>query len=183
MDLDPRPTPKLFNQKDIIDQLMIAEGASIADLGCGTGFLTFEAAKRTGDDGKVFAVDVQPSIISVIQSGIKTYGLRNIKPILADLEVPGSTKIKSDLIDHVFLATILYQVKNHKNVISEAMRILVKDGKLLIFDWKKKNVPFGPSIKMRIAKDEAKKLVEIEGFKYIKDINAGDYHYGMVFEK
>jgi ubiquinone/menaquinone biosynthesis C-methylase UbiE len=154
-----------------------------ADLGCGTGFLTFEAAKKVGIDGIVYAVDIQPGIISVIESGKKLYGLSNIETIQANLEIPGSTKLEDDSIDYVFVATILYQVNEKNKIIDEAKRIVKPDGHILIFDWRKQNVSFGPTFNKRFGLQNAKELGVKTKLKYVKEIDAGDFHYGLLYQK
>src|SRR6266852_5312368 len=39
----------------LLDALKLKEGAAIADIGAGSGYLTFRIAKRVGSKGKVFA--------------------------------------------------------------------------------------------------------------------------------
>lgn len=183
MEFDDQLKPKVFNPRDVIKQLDLEQGMMVADLGCGTGFLTFEAAKSVGIDGLVYAVDIQQGVISVIESGKKLYGIRNIETIIADLEVLNSTGIEDETMDYVFLATILYQVKKRESVVAEAKRILKPDGKILLFDWRKQNISFGPIFKMRFGKEDAKKLIAKTGLGLVREVNAGDFHYGLILQK
>ncbi len=183
MGFDNQLKQKVFNPKEVIKQLNLEQAMIVADLGCGTGFLAFEAAKQVGIDGIVYAVDIQDHIISVIESGKKLYGLRNIRTIKANLEIPGNTGIEDESADFVFLATILYQVEKKENVVVEAKRIVKPEGKILIFDWRKQDVSFGPEIQRRIGQDDAKKLAAKAKLKYVGEIDAGNFHYGLIFQK
>src|SRR5690349_6121216 len=44
----------------VMDTLGIAPGKNVADIGAGSGWLSVRAARRVGDSGKVFAVDINP---------------------------------------------------------------------------------------------------------------------------
>src|SRR5207249_104432 len=66
----------------VMDILGIASGKNVADIGAGSGWFTVRAAKRVGDRGTVYAVDINPEAIRYIDSRIRNENLRNVKPIL-----------------------------------------------------------------------------------------------------
>src|SRR2546422_2910152 len=43
-----------------INVLKIAKGASVADIGAGSGYMTMKLSARVGPEGKVYANDIQP---------------------------------------------------------------------------------------------------------------------------
>lgn len=179
----PTPAPKFINPQQVLSQLDIKEGNIMADLGCGSGYITFEAAKIVGEEGKVYAVDIQKTVLSGIQSKIKLYGTRNIEAVWADLEVLGSTKIKDDSVDVSLLFAVLYQAKEHAKIIAEAKRITKQGGKILIADWTEANVPLGPEVKLRVSKDKIQEKAEAQGLKLSREVEIDEYHYGLLFVK
>lgn len=172
-----------FNPRDALIQAGISQGMVVAELGCGPGHFVFEAAKLIGDEGIVFAIDVQKPVLNVIKSKMNFLGLHNVKPIWADLEVLGSTKIKDSSVDLAILTHTLYQAKNHKAMLKEAYRMLKEKGKLLIIEWKKTQTPIGPPVEMRIDKEKLISWLEELNFKITKDIKTDNYHYGLLAEK
>lgn len=44
----------------VMNILGIASGKTVADIGAGSGWFTIQAAKRAGDSGVVYAVDINP---------------------------------------------------------------------------------------------------------------------------
>ncbi len=176
-------TPQFLNPKKILQQLGIEQNMTVADLGCGSGYLTFEAAKLVGMSGKVYAVDVQKSVLSGIKSDISLFGARNVIPVWANLEILGSTHLEDNSVDVALLAVILYQSKQHEKILEEARRVLKPEGKLLIVDWKREGIPLGPELKYRISYDVIKQKAENTGFKFVQDIKTDPYHYGILFRK
>ena len=71
-----------------MDILGIAPGKTVADIGAGSGWFTVRAAKRVGDTGTVYAVDINPEAIRYINSRIHKENLRNVKPILGKPDNP-----------------------------------------------------------------------------------------------
>jgi SAM-dependent methyltransferase len=72
----------------VMDILAIAPGKTVADIGAGSGWFTVRAAKRVGDAGTVYAVDINPKAIRYIESRIRKENLHNVKPILGKPDDP-----------------------------------------------------------------------------------------------
>ena len=72
----------------VMDILRIVPGKTVADIGAGSGWFTVRAAKRVGDSGTVYAVDINPDAIRYIESRIRKENLRNVKPILGKPDNP-----------------------------------------------------------------------------------------------
>ena len=84
--------------------------------------------------------------------------------------------------DMVFIANLMFQAPNKKELITEAWRILKNGGELAIVEWKP-YTELGPRKENRLSEEELKQLVAPEGFAELKSINAGSHHYGLVFIK
>src|SRR6202162_1863667 len=65
----------------VMDILGIVPGKSVADIGAGSGWFTVRAAKRGGDAGPVYAVDINPEAILYIETRIQKESVRNVKTI------------------------------------------------------------------------------------------------------
>lgn len=172
-----------IDPQKILNFLDLKEGMKVADFGCGAGFFTVLMAKSVGAEGEVFAVDVQKSSLESVSLKAKTEGVVNIKNIWADLEVLGATKITADSIDAVLLSNILFQSNKKEDILKEARRILISGGKLVVIDWKLEDSEIGPKNGYRVNKDNLIEITEGLGLKLVKEFNAGDYHYGLIFTK
>lgn len=172
-----------LNPEVIFSQLNVKKGITIADLGCGSGFMAIKAARAVGDDGEVYAVDVQKNVISEINSKIKLFNLRNIKPIWANLEKVGSLQIPDNSVDISLLIQIFHQSKKRKEIFKEAKRITKNGGKILIIEWEKREGVFGAPKGLSLDKEVLKKEAKSAGFKYLKDIKTDKLHYGFLVEK
>ena len=49
-----------------LNVLKIPKGASVADIGAGSGYITVRLAARVGPTGRVFANDVQPQMLNML---------------------------------------------------------------------------------------------------------------------
>ena len=72
----------------VMDILGISSGKTVADIGAGSGWFSVRAAKRVGDAGTVYAVDINPDAIRYIESRIRKENLHNVKPVLGKPDDP-----------------------------------------------------------------------------------------------
>lgn len=184
------PTLKVPNGKELIDARFllekagIAENMKIADLGCGqSGYFALQAGKLIGQNGTIYAVDILKAALRSVESSAKLFGINNLKTIWADLETLGSTKIQKATIDLAMLNNILFQTQKPEITMQETARILKENGKLLVVDWRKIAVPFGPPVQDRIDPTEIKQMAKKAGLTFKMEFDAGPYHYALIFKK
>ncbi|MFZ2970699.1 MAG: class I SAM-dependent methyltransferase [Minisyncoccia bacterium] len=170
-----------MNPDTIVDNLNIKSDSVVADFGCGAGYFSIPLAKKVSNGGKVYAIDVLKDPLEAVLSKAKLYGLRNIEIIRANVETVGGTKLNDRSVDVVILANILFQCNDYNSVLSEAKRVLKDSGEIVIIDWIPEKIKMGPKFEHCLSKNDVKKLAIRNAFKFVREINAGDRHYGMVF--
>ena len=99
------------------------------------------------------------------------------------MEVFGATKIESSSLDVVLLINVLYESKKRANILREAIRLLKKNGRLVVVDWKNVATPFGPPAEDRVKIELLEAAGSKLGLVVEEEFVAGPYHYGMVFIK
>jgi SAM-dependent methyltransferase len=72
----------------VMDILGITSGKAVADIGAGSGWFTVRAARRVGDAGTVYAVDINPEAIRYIDARVGKENQHNVKPILGKPDDP-----------------------------------------------------------------------------------------------
>lgn len=169
--------------KHNIEQMNLDPGMSVADLGSGSGHYTLLAAHVVGEQGKVYSVDIQKDLLKRILSHAQKDHLHNIEIIHGDLEKIGGTRLKDESIHFAIASNILFQLTDKVTFIKEAKRILRSDGHLLVLDWTDSFNGMGPQKESVITEQNAKELIEKEGFAFERKIRAGEHHYGMIFKK
>ena len=167
----------------IVSALGIAPGQHVADLGCGTGYFTIEMAKAVGKDGVVSAVDVMQEPLQSVQSRAEAMGLGNIQAIRADLEVLGGTKIPDNSQDLALLANTMFQSQKKEAMLAEGVRMLKPGGRLVVIEWKKGAVGFGPPDALRTSEDAMRTLATAAGVRFERSLDAGTFYFGQVYLK
>lgn len=91
----------------VMDILGIAAGKSVADIGAGSGWFTVRAARRVGDSGLVYAVDINPEAIRYVENRAQKENLHNVKTVLGKADDPALPK---DSVDAVLLLKTYHEV-------------------------------------------------------------------------
>jgi ubiquinone/menaquinone biosynthesis C-methylase UbiE len=149
----------------VMDILGIGPGKNVADIGAGSGWFTVRAAKRVGDAGKVYAVDINPEAIKFIDDRIKKENLSNVQPILSSADSP---KLPGP-VDVVFLLKTYHEIAEPIAVLRNLRPFLAKDAKLGIIDRNGNGEDHGIDQKViiREAKEAGYRL--LEHYDFVKD--------------
>jgi SAM-dependent methyltransferase len=78
---------------------------------------------------------------------------------------------------------VLFQNKDKNQLMEEAGRILRKGGKVLVIEWNCENFSIGPEKNLRIYKESVIELAKKNGLNFLREIKAGNFHYGIILEK
>lgn len=165
-----------------IRELMIGEDMSVVDIGSGSGAYAFAAA-AAAPGGRVYAVDVQKNMLLKLKGEAARKHLRNIEILWADAEAPRGTRFADGIMQRAILSNTLFQIEHKEGLAKEVARILRKGGRLMVVDWTDSFGGLGPHPDHVITSTQAKGLFERFGFKVLKEFNAGDHHYGIIFER
>lgn len=169
------------------EQLLIDVGIvqemKVADLGCGSGYMTLPAARLVGPKGVVYAVDVQEAVLDQIASEVRLSGLTNIQVVRSNLEKVGATDISPDSIDLTLLVNVLFLSQRQNQILEEAKRLTKPGGRMVVVDWKKAGTPFGPPPDQRVDFKALDEMAKYLGLVKVDQFEAGRYHYGVIYKK
>ena len=73
----------------------LREGDQVADLGAGSGFFLKVLSEAVGPSGKVYACEIQKSLVEKLAETARVQGLFNIVPLWCDLEESRGKKIEA----------------------------------------------------------------------------------------
>lgn len=91
----------------VMDILGITTGKTVADIGAGSGWFTVRAARRVGDGGTVYAVDINPESIRYVEDRAQKEKLHNVKTILGKTDDP---LLPAGAVDAVLLLKTYHEV-------------------------------------------------------------------------
>ena len=160
---------------EVVDTLALKPGEVIADVGAGTGYFSIPMARAILPGGRVYAVDVQQEMLSLLKKKLGQHFLTNLELVHADAI---TTKLPGASIDLVFMANVWHEFDARNAVLRESIRILKPSGRIAILDWRPDVEPeYGPPLEHRLSASEAKAELTIEGFSQIGQRQIGRYSW------
>jgi len=173
-----------LNPEQILKQIGIPVGQRVADFGCGGGYFVLPASKLVGDEGRVFGVDILKTALSSLGSKIRLYGLSNIQLVWANVEKYGVSRgIHDKTVDTVLMVQLLSASTKRNDIFKEADRVIKHDGRLIVIDWKSDKLSFSPNKDLHVSIEEVKELAKAHYYKSDREIDVGQHHFCLVFQK
>jgi len=170
-----------FNPPSILTTLgFTRETKNVAEFGCGYGTFTIPAARKI--QGWVYAIDVDPEMISITRREAIKRGLNNVEASQRDFMGEGSG-LEDESVDYAMLFNILH-LENPVALLREANRILKENGKVGIIHWNyDSKTPRGPSLDIRPKPEDCIQWAQEAGFSQPQRYDLKPYHYGIVLKK
>ena len=163
---------------EVLTALAIEPGEVIADIGAGSGYFTFRLAHRVGDKGRVYAVDISPDMIRHLNRRIRELKAMNVTAILADADDP---LLADASIDRFFFSDSWHHIENQSKYLSLIKKMLKPGGEIIMIDFHKKELPVGPPMQMKIAREDLIRQMESNGFRLTKEHTFLPYQYFLEF--
>jgi arsenite methyltransferase len=163
---------------EVVTALGLKPGEVIADIGAGSGYFTFHLAHHVGDTGKIYAVDVSPDMILHINRRIRELKVNNVVSILAD---PDDPLLSEASVNRFFFSNSWHHIDNPTKYLALVKKMLKPPGEIVMIDFHKKDLPVGPPMQMKIAREDLIKQMENNGFQLTKEHTFLPYQYFLVF--
>ena len=106
-------------------------GETVLDLGCGAGIDSILAARQTGPNGRVLALDFLPEMLARTAAAAAEAGLDNVEPLESDME---AIALPDASVDHVISNGVINLAPRKARVLAECARVLRPGGRLTVSD-------------------------------------------------
>ena len=165
---------------EAINIIGVKKGSTVADIGAGSGYMTVKLAKRVSATGTVYAVDIQPRMIALLDERVKKAKLANVKAVLGAIDDP---KLPAESIDMALLVDVYHEFSQPQAMLRRLHDALKTGGRLILLEYRKEDpsIPIRPEHKMSVA--EAKQEVEAEGFKLARVDDGLPRQHVLIFNK
>ena len=94
---------------EMLAAMRLKNGDIVADIGAGSGFHTRRMASLVAPRGQVFAVDIQPEMLEILEGRVEDEGLTGIVPVLGEFDDP---KLPDNQIDWILLVDVYHEFEN-----------------------------------------------------------------------
>jgi SAM-dependent methyltransferase len=163
-----------------LDALDLTTGATVADIGAGSGYMTVRMAQRVGPTGRVYAEDIQPQMIALLNQRLSRDKISNVVAVLGSIDDP---KLPAGTVDLALLVDVYHEFSEPVKMLAGLRAALKSGGRLVLLEYRKEDptVPIRLEHKMTVA--EAKLEVEAAGFTLAKVDERLPRQHILIFQK
>jgi len=177
---------KSLPAKKILTACGLEENRVFLDVGCGNGYFSLPAAEIVGPGGKVYAFDISSQMLEDLQERAEARKLDNIKLFQVKETGVCEDDIKEELAgsgDMMLMANLLHEITSLPEFLECYLRLLKDRSRLIVIDWRKKEMEAGPDYEHRLDVDRVQNLLreaELE-LEYSRILN--EKYYLIVADK
>lgn len=184
---DPERWAKLFEdpgrdewQKPsvVVDRMELDADAVVADIGSATGYFPVRLA-RAVTNGRVWGVDIEPSMVRHLNERARREGLDHLFSILGTAADP----LLPERVDAVLMVNTYHHVQERPAYFRRLRRDLTGEGRVVIVDFKQGDLPVGPPDAMKIPPDQVIEELAEAGYSVAEDDRSSlPYQFILIFE-
>jgi len=164
----------------MVELLELKPGEAVADIGAGTGYLSWRMARKVGEKGKVFAVEIQQEMLDLLGGKMKERGVANVVPVLGTISDP---KLPENSVDLAIMVDVYHEFSHPKEMMEGIVRALKPGGRVAFVEFRAEDpaVPIKHVHKMSEA--QVKKEAEAAGLKWEKTIGELPWQHLIIARK
>jgi ubiquinone/menaquinone biosynthesis C-methylase UbiE len=145
--------------------LQIPPGATVADIGAGSGYITLLLSAAVGPTGRVFANDLQPQMIEILRRRLATRNISNVTLVQGSADDPN---LPPAAIDVALMVDVYHELSRPQAMLQKLRAALKPAGRLALLEYRKEDPAIPIKFEHKMSIQEAKAELEAEGFKLAK---------------
>jgi predicted methyltransferase len=145
--------------EEVIALLDCPDGGTVVDLGAGTGYFLADLSKAAGPNGRVLALDPEPSMVSRMADRVEREGLQNVRPELIPFDDP---TLSPGSVDRILVVNTWHHIEAREAYATKLAESLRPGGVVLIVDFTMES-PIGPPPGKRLTIDTVRAELEAGG--------------------
>jgi ubiquinone/menaquinone biosynthesis C-methylase UbiE len=146
-----------------LDLIGIEKGLVVADVGAGTGYMTVRLARRVGPTGKVYATDLQPRLLAILNARARYLKLSNIELVQGAID---DAKLPAGAIDLALLVDVYHEFWRPQEMLQSIKRALKPGGRLVLLEYRKEDNTLPIMYDHTMSATEVRTEVGAEGFVF-----------------
>jgi ubiquinone/menaquinone biosynthesis C-methylase UbiE len=163
----------------LLKNLQVQKGMMIADIGAGSGYHSSLLSKLVGN-GKVYAVDVEPEMISFLKERIQVEKTKNIIPVLSTEK---SVDLPANSIDLMLLVDVYHEFSFPYEMCLSMLAALKPGGKLVLVEFRAEDAMVPIKSIHKMSAQQAVLEFTSAGFIFEKNIGNLPWQHCMFFRK
>ena len=165
----------------LVEALALQAGEIVGDIGAGSGYFSWRMARKVGETGKVYAVEIQQEMLDILMRNMQRRRVGAIvQPVLGTVQDP---RLPEAALDTILLVDVYHEFDFPYEMTRAMIKALKPGGRLVLVEYRGEdpNVPIKPLHKMTVA--QVRKEMSVHPVAHEQTIATLPRQHIIVFRK
>lgn len=168
------------NPRLLLESLKIRPGDRIADIGAGSGYFTFRLSKLVGEEGKIYAVDIQAEMLTLIRNKAKELGVDNIELVQG---TPLSPKLPEASVDLILMVDVYHEFSHPWEMTVEMLNALKPGGRIVFVEYRLEDPTVPIKLVHKMSEKQVRKEMAVHDCEWVETIDVLPRQHIVIFRK
>jgi ubiquinone/menaquinone biosynthesis C-methylase UbiE len=146
----------------------------VCEIGTGTGYFALRLATLAA---WVYAIDVEPQLLSLLRDRAASAGVQNLTPVLG---LPLDPLIPPAACDLILTVNTFHHVPEKATYLCRLQKALRPGGRVAIIDFHKRELPVGPPVDHKFSREECLEQIGAAGLRVVSEYDVLPHQYFLV---
>jgi|GEM_PF-131105 len=164
----------------LVQELHLAPGMRVADVGAGTGYVSRRIARVVGPQGSVEAVDVQPQMIERLTELARRDHLPQIHPVQGAVD---DVRLAPGSVDMAIMVDVYHELEHPYEMLASIVRAVRPGGHVVFVEYRAEDpeVPIKPLHKMSV--EQVNREAQVLGLRFERVAEPLPWQHIIFFRK
>lgn len=167
------------NVSQAIENMKIQPDEHIADIGAGSGYYTFKMAQKV-PEGRVYAVDLQPEMLAIMEEKIEREGVDNVALVLGS---ETNSQLAKNSVDLAIMVDVYHELSHPREVMEGIVNALKPEGRFVLLEYRMEDPTVPIKLLHKMSENQAVREMKAVGLRLRENVENLPWQHCMIFEK
>lgn len=164
----------------LLEALKLKPGNVVADIGAGTGYLSWRMAKLVGETGQIYAVDIQQEMLDLLSRKMAERKITNVKGVLGTIS---DTRLPTNSVDLAIMVDVYHEFSHPHEMMQSIRRSLKPGGRVVFVEYRAEDPDVPIKRVHKMAEAQVRKESEAHGLEWVETIKVLPRQHIIIFRQ
>ena len=164
----------------LLQSISLQPGDAVADIGAGTGYMSWRMAGLVGEKGRIYCVDIQQEMLDLLAQKMAEHHTTNFQAVLGTVS---DARLPPNSVDCALMVDVYHEFDHPYEMTQSILRALKPGGRIVWVEYRAEDpeVPIKPLHKMSEA--QVRKEAALLPLQWVKTIEILPRQHVFIFKK